>query len=464
VSVVLIDDDLLALATPDEIDVYVRYLETARYAWRASDDGEARPDQEPPDGDWLVWLILAGRGWGKTRTGAEYVKEHGLQRPERCALVAATLDDVRDTMVEGESGLLSILPPSALRGGTRDTAWNRSMAELYLANGTKFKGYSAERPERLRGPQHDRAWCDEPMSWRDAHLGPEAENTTWSNLMLGLRLGPDPRAVVTGTPKPRRLLIGAKGKPGIMAEPSTVVTRGSTYDNLDNLAPTFKAQILAKYEGTRTGRQELLAEILEDVEGALWSIENIDADRVPAMPKSLQRVATAIDPAVTSGEDSDETGIVTGGRTDEGHCPHCGPLDPGIRHAFVFADRSGRYRPAEWANVAIGLHDSFEGDRVIGEVNNGGDLVESNLRAVDPSVPYTAVHASRGKRTRAEPVAALYEQHRVHHVGDLKLAELEDQMTSWVPDAGASPDRVDAVVWLLTELLLSEEKRTGSIW
>jgi phage terminase large subunit-like protein len=461
-------------AEQDALDEIVPELEAILYRWRCDRvdcDGEphgpldvphARGAQVAPLGDWLVWLILAGRGWGKTRTGAEWVKEHGMARPERIALVAATLDDVRDTMVEGESGLLSILPPSALRGGSRDKAWNRSMAELYLANGTKFKGYTAEKPNKLRGPQHHRAWCDEPMSWKDAHLGPEAEDTTWSNLMLGLRLGDSPQVVVTGTPKRRRLLVGRKGKPGIIDEPSTVVTKGSTYHNLKNLAKTFKAKILAKYEGTRVGRQELNAEILEDVEGALWTAEDIEADRVADRPLSLQRVAVAIDPAVTSGEDSDETGIIIGGRTDPGLCPHCGPLEAGIRHAFVFADRSGRYTPAGWATVAIGAHDLYESDRVLGEVNNGGDLVESNLRAVDPSIPYESVHASRGKRTRAEPVSALYEQHRVHHVG--ALDELEDQQTSWVPDSGAdSPDRVDALVWLLTDLLLTDEKNPGSI-
>lgn len=428
----------------------------------------ARAAQLPPAGFWLVWLIIAGRGFGKTRAGGEYVKKRLREsvRGHRVALIGATLDDVRDTMIEGESGLLSILPTSMLRGGTIDSAWNRSMCELYLANESKCKGFSSEKPDKLRGPQHHTIWGDEPMSWRDAHLGPEVENTTWSNAMLGLRLGDDPRCVVTGTPKPRRLLVGSKDKPGIMAEASTVVTRGSTYDNLANLAPTFRQQILSKYEGTRTGRQELNAEILDTVDGALWKADDLDADRAdPARVQEwrdgCERIVTAADPAVTSGEDSDETGIIVAGRTDAGRCPRCGTLAPDQRHVFVFADESGRYTPHQWASRLVGCHDRWLGDRVVGEVNNGGELVEANLRTVDPGIPYTAVHASRGKRVRAEPVAALTEQHRVHIVG--VLDELEEQLTSWVPDQGDSPDRLDAFVWAATELVLGEPERKRSL-
>lgn len=450
----LAEPDLLEYATDDERAALTEWLEAKLYDWTL----QARPDQLPPVGEWLVWLILAGRGWGKTRTGAEWAKDKAKLPDQRIALVGATLDDVRDTMVEGESGLLSVLPHTLLRGGSRDTAWNRSLGELYLANGTKFKGYSAERPDKLRGPQHHAAWCDEPMSWKDAGHGPDAEDTTWSNLMLGLRLGDNPQCVVTGTPKPRRLLIGAKGKPGIMAQPGTQVTTGSTYDNLENLAPTFKAQILAKYEGTRTGRQELLAEILTDIEGALWSLLAIDDRRCsPDVVGDLSRIVVAVDPAVTSGDESDETGIIAAGVCDPGWCPVCGVLQDGVRHGFILADESCRVSPDQWCRRAVDLHDRVAGDCIVAEVNNGGDLVETVLRTVDVGVPYRKVTASRGKRTRAEPIAALYEQGRVHHVGT--FSELEDQMCSWTPDSGESPDRMDALVWCLTDLLVEPPKR-----
>lgn len=234
---------------------------------------QARPTQQLPAGDWLVWLILAGRGFGKTRTGAETVSEWAQHGPrERIALVGQTFSDTRDVMVEGESGLLAVLPPSALRGGSVSAAWNRSLGELFFSNGAKAKVFSSEKPGQLRGPQHHKAWVDEPAKFKDARKG-DALDTTWNNLMLGLRLGEQPQAVVTGTPT-RALLVRQ-----LVAKTSTHLTRGSTYDNLDNLAPTFREQILSAYEGTRIGRQELLGEILDDVEGALWRLEQIDLTR-----------------------------------------------------------------------------------------------------------------------------------------------------------------------------------------
>lgn len=407
----------------------------ARLRWRL----QARPEQLTPESDWNIWLFLAGRGTGKTRSGAEDMSDFARRNDDaRLALVGATFTDCRDTMVEGESGLLSVLPPSALRGGDRESAWNRSMGELYFANGAQAKCFSSEKPNRLRGPQHHRAWGDEPAAWGDAHLG-DVVDTTFNNLMLGLRLGEHPQLVITGTPKRVKLVRQLLKRPGLH------LSRGSTYDNLDNLAPTFKDEILSQYEGTRLGRQELLGELLEDVEGALWTYANLDEHRCVETPE-LVRVVVAIDPAVTSTEDSDETGIIVAGLGTDGH-------------GYVLADRSCVETPDGWARRSVAALEEFEGDRIVAEVNNGGDLVEHTIRTVSRAAPYKALHASRGKRTRAEPVAALYEQGRVHHVG--ALTELEDQMTEWTPESGTSPDRLDALVWALTDLMIDGARRGG---
>ncbi len=389
----------------------------------------ARAEQLAPLGDWLIWLLLAGRGFGKTRSGAEWVLRNMQDRPNtRWALVARKLDEVRTTMVEGESGILACMGDK-FRASCK---WNRATCELFLPNGSQARGYMAEEPKNLRGPQHHGAWCDELAQWRDAPDGAK-EDTTWSNLMLGLRLGDHPRCVVTTTPKPFRLLRD------ILAMPDVAVTRGTTYANLGNLAAPFRRQILSQYEGTRLGRQELNGELLEDVIGALWWQAIIEPYRVkPEDVPDLVRVVVAIDPAVSSGDESAETGIVVGGIDSAGH-------------SYVLADASGRYSPLEWANRAVNLYREWSADRIIGEVNNGGDLVEANLRQVNKQVPFTAVHASRGKQTRAEPIANLYEQGRFHHVGS--FPELEDQLTTWVPGTGmASPDRLDALVWMGTSL------------
>lgn len=441
---------LLEVATEEEARLIVRALEAEVYDWTL----EARPNQLAPEGDWLVWLILAGRGFGKTRTGAEWVKSKASP-DTRGALVGATLDDVRDTMVEGESGLLSVLPPSALRGGTIDTAWNRTLVEVYLANGAKLKGFSSQKPDKLRGPQHHYAWGDEPMAWADADKGPERESTTWSNLMLGLRLGADPRCVVTGTPKPRRLLIGHADEPGLLEMPGAVVTRGTTYDNLSNLAPTFAAQVIARYEGTRTGRQELNAEVLEDVEGALWSLGQTAAMRVPHHP-DLVRVTVAIDPAGGGGDSNDEVGIVVMGRGVDGH-------------GYVLEDLSGRMTAAAWGKAAVDAAMKWHAQRIVGEANYGGDMVMENVRvAIDrqpeaQGINVAKVTASRGKRQRAEPVAALSGEPdqpdswigtTVHLVGPPgEFARLEDELTRWVPDESTlSPGRLDAFVWAAHDL------------
>ena len=287
----------------------------------------------------------------------------------------------------------------------------------------------------MRGPQHDAAVCDELGSW--------SRPETRDMLQFGLRLGRKPRCLVATTPRPTKLIRELLAREGR----DVVVTRGSTYENRANLAPGFFNQVIRKYEGTRLGRQELNAELLEDTPGALWSHGVIDAARQAAAP-NLARIVVAVDPAATSGEDADETGIVVVGRDHQGH-------------GYVLADISGRYQPLEWAKIAITAYRTHHADRIVAEVNNGGEMVENTLRMVDPNIPFAAVRASRGKVTRAEPVSALYEQGRVHHVGT--FPQLEDQMTSFTLDfdratAGYSPDRVDALVWATTELLVEQMK------
>lgn len=402
-----------ALLTPEQ-------RERLRYTWEVV----ARPEQIAPIGDWRTWVAMAGRGFGKTRCGAEWVRSQ-VERDKavRVALVAPTAADARDVMVEGESGILAISPP-----------WNRptyepSKRRVTWKNGAMATMYSADEPDRLRGPQHDALWADELAAWRY----PDA----WDMAMFGLRLGDDPRSVVTTTPRPVRILRD------ILKQPTTVVTRGSTYDNKANLAQAFLDAIVKRYEGTRIGRQELYAEMLDDVPGALWARDAIDATRLMTQVhmSSMRRVVVAIDPAVTSGEDSDETGIVVAGLGIDGH-------------GYVLADRSCRLSPDKWAKRAVDAYHEFHADRIVAEVNQGGDLVEKTIRTVERSISYTAVRAARGKVTRAEPIAALYEQGRIHHAG--AFGALEDQMCSFTPDNqdGGHDDRVDALVWALTELML----------
>jgi phage terminase large subunit-like protein len=386
----------------------------------------ARPNQLPPPGLWTVWLLLAGRGFGKTRAGAEFVRtEVEAGRARRVALVTATAADGRDVVVEGESGLLAISSPWCRPN------YEPSKRRLTWPNGAVATLYSAEEADRLRGPQHDLAWADELAAWAD----PDA----WDMLMFGLRLGKHPRAVVTTTPRPIKIVRDLLAREG----QDVVVSRGTSYENRDNLAPAFFAEIVRRYEGTRIGRQELNAELLDDVPGALWQREWIDQTRTAEAPE-LTRIVVAIDPAVTSGEDADETGLIVVGVDRE-------------QHGHVLADLSGRYAPHEWAQRAIAAYHQHKADCIVAEVNQGGEMVEAVLRQVDPNVAFCSVHASRGKVTRAEPAAALYEQQRVHHVGN--FSTLEDQMCAFTNDfdrkrAGYSPDRVDALTWGLTMLII----------
>jgi len=390
---------------------------------------------------WAIWAIIAGRGFGKTRTGAEWVRRNmcgdtpltgGSVR--HMALIAETAADARDVMVgygkgpDEASGILQVHPkdfrPIYVQSNRALTWPNGAVATLY--NGTE--------PDQLRGPQHGGAWCDELAKWRYAQ-------EAWDQLEFGMRIGENPRTVITTTPRPIKLL------KDILAEPTTIMTHGSTEENAGNLSAKFIKRVVEKYAGTRLGRQELGAEILDDTPGALWSRACIDQTRVrPRDVPDLDRIAVAIDPAVSTNEDSNETGIVCGGKTR-------GP--DGEDHYYILEDASAVYTPVEWATESIALYRGKMADRVVAEVNNGGDMVESTLRNVDPSVSYRAVHASRGKAIRAEPISALYEKKRVHHVGS--FAALEDQMCAFTSDfdrktAGYSPDRMDALVWLLTEL------------
>lgn len=388
------------------------------YNWRLPT--HARPKQLAPEGDWTNWLILAGRGFGKTRTGAEWVRERVEQgSAKRIAIVGKTPADVRDVMIEGESGIVTISPP-----------WNKpdyqpSRRRIVWANGATAHIFSSYEPDQLRGPQFDTAWCDELASW-------EYVDETWDNLMFGLRLGEKPQVCITTTPRPLDLLKNLKN------QENTIVTTGSSYENEQNLAKTFFSSILSKYKNTRLGMQEIYAEILEESEGALWKREWFDESRLEYKPEDLESVVVGIDPAVSNKKTSDETGIIVAGRDSDGKY-------------YVLDDKSGRYSPAEWSKLAITLYDKYSADKIIAETNNGGQLVEHTLKTISDDIPYKSVHASRGKRVRAEPIASLYEQKKVFHCGMFNT--LEDQLCNWEAMSGdPSPDRLDAMVWALTEL------------
>lgn len=420
-----------------DADVRIR-----REAWETV----ARPNQLPPGGDWFVWLVLAGRGFGKTRLAMEDAAWYGLRHGGvRIALIAATYADARDTMVEGQSGLLDCIPRSALK------AWNRSLGEVILTNGAQYKIFAATEPDRLRGPQHHRAYCDELAAWyRPKDAAGNDLPSAWDQMLFGLRLGAQPRVIIATTPKPTPTLRR------IIADQKTVITRGRTEDNAANLAATTLALLRQKYDGTRLGRQELNGEVIDDVPGALWTREMIDAARAPIRKPDMQRVVVAIDPSGASGdpdEKADSIGIVVAGKGVDGR-------------AYVLADRTCRLSPAGWARRAVEAYHEFKADRIVAERNFGGAMVESTIRAVDPNVAYREVVATSrtgGKHARAEPVAALYEKGNVSHVAKDpdELTKLEDQMCE-MSNTGYlgqnSPDRLDAMVWALTELMLGWAK------
>tara|TARA_R110001592_G_scaffold171235_1_gene409455 strand:+ start:19908 stop:21155 length:1248 start_codon:yes stop_codon:yes gene_type:complete len=386
----------------------------------------ARPKQLTPTEDFFIWLILAGRGWGKTRTGAQDIALYAMRNPNTiCAVVAPTFGDLRRVCFGGESGLVSLIPKECYDSEFGTAGYSSSICEIRLGNGSKIVGYASINVERLRGPQFHRAWCDELASWQY----PEA----FDQLMFGLRLGDNPKCIITTTPKPIPLL------KSLVARDDVYITRGSTFENEENLAPSALAMMKSRYEGTRLGQQELYAEILEDTEGALFNREMIDKNRVPTIPE-LVKIVVAIDPAVTSHDKSDETGIVVTGRDANGHY-------------YVLDDRSGKYSPDDWIKKAIALYYEYEANYIVAEVNNGGDLIERLIRVSDLKVPYRAIRSSKGKMLRAEPVSSLYEQNKVHHVGCYK--ELEEQMCQYTGNSVSSPDRLDALVFGITSLMNS---------
>lgn len=421
----------------------------ARLKWVNS----ARPKQIPVDGA-DIWMALAGRGFGKTRTAVEDAWWYAFLNPgHRIAFVAPTNGDLRRTVFRGISGFASVVPEAFLKGGNWRDAYNNTHFELTFANGSMVIGYSSKEPERLRGPEHHRAYCDEFAAWENMD--------TYDMLQFGLRQGEHPQTIITTTPKPikevREIVKAAQSDAGV------VVVRGSTFDNKDNLSPRFLKRIKDRYEGTRLGRQELYAEILQDVEGALWTHEVVERQRMAAVPRDdealfqafmdeFETIVVSIDPAVTARVKSDETGIIVAGkRTKE-------------RDAIVLEDLTMKGAPVEWAIAARDAARRWGADRIVAEVNNGGDLVKylmGTVREEDSDFwKYREVRASRGKAVRAEPVATLYEREKVWHCG--RLPQLEEQMFMMTSDfdgkvMGFSPDRVDAVVWAITDLLIGHQ-------
>ena len=399
------------------ISLYTSWLKTAR------------AKQVAPEGNHYIWLILAGRGWGKTRTGAQDIVLYALRNPNsQCAVVAPTHGDLRRVCFGGPSGLLSIIPKECFAKSRDYKGYSSSTSEIRLFNGSKILGFAAQEPDRLRGPQFHRAWCDELAAWRY----PE----TFDQLMFGLRLGNNPQCVITTTPKPTKLI------KELVERDDVHVTKGNTFENEENLAESALAMLKERYEGTTMGRQELYAEIVDNLEGALWRSDMIDETRLSANEeRELTNIIVAIDPAVTANENSDETGIIVVGKDAN-------------NEYYVLEDISGKYSADKWGRMAVRAYYEWEADRVVAEVNNGGDLVERLLRNIDTDIPYRSVHATRGKLVRAEPIAALYEQKRVHHVGS--FPELESQMCTYTGDIKTSPDRLDAMVWGLSELSKSK--------
>lgn len=394
----------------------------------------ARPNQQLPKGDWVYWLILAGRGFGKTRTGAEVVRQW-VRTSSYVNMIGATADDARDIMIEGESGILAICPDN------ERPIYKKSDRKLEWPNGATSLIFTADEPERLRGKQHEKLWLDELASWRYAEA--------WDQAKFGLRLGLKPQAVITTTPKPKLVISD------LLKDNKTVVTRGSSYENKENLARNFFDEIVARYEGTRLGRQELYAEVLSDAPGALWTRETIRHQSIGAIPQ-MRRVVVGLDPPASSEERSNEAGIVAVG---------LGIDDRG----YVLEDGSGIMTPREWAQRSIAMLKRWGGygsegrmkaqqvGSIIAEINQGGEMVKTVLLAQDNNAPIKTVRASKGKYLRAEPVSALYEQGRVDHCGLFEM--LEDQMCSFTQDIDrkneGSPDRLDALVWALTHLFPS---------
>jgi phage terminase large subunit-like protein len=427
----------LASATPEAVDDFLSGLsENALLSLPWLFDFWALPHQLPPRGEWKTWVIMGGRGAGKTRAGAEWVRAQvegagpeDTGRARRVALVGETVDQVRDVMVLGDSGIIACSPPD------RRPEWQSTRQQLLWPNGAVAQVFSAHDPEALRGPQFDAAWADELGKWKK---GAEA----WDQLQFALRLGKNPRQVVTTTPRNVGVL------KAILKNPSTVITHAPTEANRAYLAESFLAEVQARYGGTRLGRQELEGVLVDDLDGALWTLPMLEAAQGAARC-DVNRIVVAVDPPVTSMKSSDDCGIVVVGADTRG--------DPKDWRAVVIEDASVKgASPEGWARAALAAMDRHGADRLVAEVNQGGDLVERLVRMIDPLVPYRGVHATRSKMLRAEPVAALYEQGRVAHVRG--LGALEDQMGKMTVQGWqgtGSPDRLDALVWALTDLMIT---------
>jgi phage terminase large subunit-like protein len=406
----------------------------------------ARDNQLEPEGAWRIWFINAGRGFGKTRAGVEWVRTQIKNGHMRIAAIAATNSDIERVMVKGESGFLNACweGDKTVKGQLLGfPTWSPTKRTLTWDQGY-YKGkknkpvvefYSAEEPERLRGPQFSGAWCDELAAWNK-------DMDTWDMLQFGLRVGTFPKICVTTTPKPTKLVRK------ILKDPQTHVTTGSTFDNSANLADTYLTAVKEQYEGTRLGRQELYAEVLEEAQGALWTTDMLDRASVKQEDvPDLTRIVVSIDPAITSNAESDMTGIVVAGIDVNGV-------------AYVLGDYTDRLSPQGWASKAISLYHQYSADRIVAERNQGGEMIRRTLEVEDETVPIKLVHASRGKYARAEPVSALYERNLVKHVVNptdgSSLNELETQMRTWEPLGSiGSPDRLDALVWAITDLSLN---------
>jgi phage terminase large subunit-like protein len=394
----------------------------------------ARPEQLAGAGDHIRnWLILGGRGAGKTRTGAEWVRAMALghapitsQAAGRIALIGQSHHDVRNIMIEGISGLMAIHPR------VERPLWESSKRRLLWPSGAVAQAFSAEDPDSLRGPQFAAAWADELAKW-------PYPDAMWDMLQFGLRLGPRPRCVITTTPRPIALL------KRLMNDSQTQTTTMATHANAAHLAPTFIAEIEARYAGTLLGRQELCGELIDDVEGALWSRKDIDKQRVPTPPCAMSRVVVAVDPPATSSKNSALCGLVAAGQGADGQF-------------YVLSDASLKGTPHAWAQAAVSLYHRLEADSLVAEVNQGGEMVEAVIRAADPNLPVQSVRATRSKWLRAEPISQLYAKGRVHHVG--ALPDLEDEMCAFTLEgtsSNQSPDRLDALVWALTALALTPQ-------
>jgi len=427
----------IALLSPEEKAAVLADLDPDVLLWDWH--SWARPEQQSPEGDWNIWIYLAGRGAGKTRAAAEWVREEAKYTTtgqRRFALVARTAADVRDVIVEGESGIMNVTPPS------ERPLYEPSKRRLTWPNGNTATCFTADEPDSLRGPQFSHAWGDEVAAWRQT---PDAAGmTAFDNLRVGTRLGNSPKIMITTTPKRVPLLYSLleeekKGK-------KVVVTRGSTMDNSGNLSSAYLDTIMGVYEGTRLAKQELYGEMLDSIEGALWTIEMIGKGRQNLLPAHTPLRVIGVDPSVVENP-RDSCGIVV--------CASTADRDLYKRHAWVLEDATIHGSPEVWANKVVEMARRW-GAPVVAEVNQGGALVTNAINAIDPNVKVFEVHSKHGKQLRAEPVVLAYEQERVHHIG--YIAELEDQMTAWIPGEGKSPDRVDALVHALTALLIKPPK------